>query len=235
MGPSFGIRIWGPATWATLAAANYVRRLPEFGGIGGSREHFANYWRQYHYRLPIEAYTHERSRGDYIFFLSPVWKQEPRCNEYRASFIKACRSLRGVAFEGGFAPRRKGDVRGFEDFAVERRYPLPDYIAKLKRSLVAFNTPAVYGCLGWKLAEYLALGKAIISTPLGRALPAPLEHGRHIHFVDGSFDEIARAIELISSDGAYRRELENNAREYFLRHLAPAKCIERIVARAAGG
>ena len=42
------------------------------------------------------------------------------------------------------------------------------------RSAVVFNCPAVHGCLGWKLGEYLTLRKAIISTDLGRRLPAPL-------------------------------------------------------------
>ena len=52
------------------------------------------------------------------------------------------------------------------------------------------NTPGVSGCLGWKLGEYLALGKAIISTPIQRQLLADLEHGTHIHVVDGSEDSM---------------------------------------------
>jgi hypothetical protein len=229
IGPSFGIRQWGLAQMARHAAGHYWKCRSEFDGYRSYREYFANYWRQYHYRLPLAAYSHEPSRGNYIFFVSALWKQERECNEYRANFIVASRSVPGLEFEGGFAPRRPDDIRGFETLAVKRRYALDEYLRRLKRSLVAFNTPAVYGCLGWKLAEYLALGKAIISTPLNRSLPAPLEHGRHIHLVDGSFDEIKNAVKLLSEDNAYRRLLENNARNYFLEYLAPARCIERIV------
>ncbi len=108
IGPSFGIRIWGPAAWATLAAANYFRLLPEFRGFGGSREHFANYWRQYHYRLPIEAYSPSRPAAITSSFSRPCGSRSRDATSTASSFIKACRSLRGIAFEGGFAPRRKG-------------------------------------------------------------------------------------------------------------------------------
>jgi hypothetical protein len=228
LGPSFGIRWLELVPSVSLAATNFWKCLSEFKGYRSWREHFANYWRPYHYRVPLTSYVHEPSREGYVFSLSRAWDHEPQCNEYRLNFIKACRSLHYIRFEGGFTPCRNGSMKGLEAFAVDHRYPLDEYIAKLKRSLVAFNTPAVYGCLGWKLAEYLALGKAVISTPLNRALPAPLEHGRHIHYVDGSVDEIAQAVELLHSDAEYRHELERNARRYFLEYLSPAKCIERV-------
>ncbi len=80
----------------------------------------------------------------------------------------------------------------FVDFTMASRIPFTEYMTKLKSSLVIFNTPAVFGCHGWKLAEFRALGKAIISTPLTRELPSPLEHGTHVHFVDGSIDQFMK-------------------------------------------
>ena len=77
--------------------------------------------------------------------------------------------------------------------------------------------------------EYLALGKAIISLPLMRALPAPLEHGVHIHYVDGSSEQIRDALRQISSDAEYRSFLEHNAREYHERYLSPAAMMRRLL------
>lgn len=121
---------------------------------------------------------------------------------------------------------------GFEQYTTERRYSLKEYLSKLKRSAVAFNTPAVHSCHGWKLGEFLALGKAIVSTPLTRALPAPLLHGEHIHFVDGSPDSIREAVCLICRDISYRQRLERSARAYYLQYLQPQHVIERILAVA---
>ena len=86
---------------------------------------------------------------------------------------------------------------------------------KTKSSAVVFNTPAVWLCHGFKLAEYLALGKAIISTFISRELPSPLVHGRHVHYIDGSPISFREAIELILSDQGYRINLERNAYDYY--------------------
>lgn len=230
IGPSFALRIWDLARAALLAVSNCMRSRRLLRGYGDYREHFADYWRQYHYRLPLEEYAPSASSDGYVFFLSSFWRDDPACNESRAAFIESCMSDSTIEFEGGFAPRPPGVLGKYEPLAAGRRYPLEEYIEKTVRSAVTFNTPAVDGCLGWKLAEYLALGKAVISTPIQRKMPARLISGTHIHFVDGSRESLAAALELLVQNRDYRENLERNARAYFLEHLAPRRCIERIMA-----
>jgi glycosyltransferase involved in cell wall biosynthesis len=108
---------------------------------------------------------------------------------------------------------------------------MQEYLVNIGRSAVAFNNPAVHGCLGWKLGEFLALGKAIISLPLERALPAPLEHGVHLHVVDGSPESLDDALARIRTDHVYRRGLESNARRWYDEHLAPPRVAQRLWTR----
>lgn len=223
LGPSFPIRVWGPSTSLFRGLVHLARCR---GRVDSLREHFANFWRQYAYRLPIDAYEPTPCEPGYVFFASTLWKKEASTNRFRAHFIEACRSLPGIEFEGGFI--RRPDVLGFDQLMIDRRYPAAEYLGKVQRSTVVFNTPAVASCHGWKLAEFLALGKAIISTPPVRALPAPLEDGVHVHYVDGSQDEIRRAAERIAGDDDYRRRLEANARAYYLRYLSPTRVVERV-------
>src|SRR5207248_8247403 len=133
-------------------------------------------------------------------------------NPPRARFIELCRRRDDIHFEGGFAPRRRNDMPELEGLYSTRRYPIDEYIARTARSVVVFNTPAVHDCLGWKLGEFLALGKAIITLPLTRQLPSPLEHGTHVHVVDGSPASIESAVDRLLSDTEYRERLERNAR-----------------------
>jgi glycosyltransferase involved in cell wall biosynthesis len=79
------------------------------------------------------------------------------------------------------------------------------------------------------MAEFLRLGKAIISLPLSREMPAPVVHGQHAHFIDGSRDSIREAVLDIVADPDYRRHLEHSARAYYEQYLAP----ERVIARLA--
>ncbi len=231
IGPSFPVRLWCPGVAVTRALVNFLRCR---GRVDSPREHFANFWRQYAYRLPLNAYRPEPSEPGYAFFASSLWKKEAATNRFRAHFVEVCRSLPGLDFEGGFIRRTRNDIPGFESLTVEDRYPAVEYYRKIKRSAVVFNTPAVASCHGWKLAEFLALGKAIVSTPPIRALPAPLLDGVHVHLVDGSRRAIRAAVERLLGDGEYRSHLEENARAYYLRYLSPTRAIERLL-DAAGG
>ena len=90
-----------------------------------------------------------------------------------------------------------GDNLGFDEFIINSRVSLREYIKKIKDSLVVFNTPAVLHCHGWKLAEYLALGKVIISTPISRELPEVLIDRRHLLITDGTQNDIEQKINEI--------------------------------------
>ena len=150
-------------------------------------------------------------------------------NDFRANFILACKKLGSIAFEGGFAPRARNDIPGFEQMTMEKRVGTMEYVQKSKKSFAVFNTPAVAQCHGWKLGEFLAMGKAIISTPLSRALPEPLVDGRHLMVTDGSQLEIGMALSRLHTDADVRQNLERAARDYYERLLAPDAVINSIL------
>jgi hypothetical protein len=237
IGPSFPVRLWGPMRSAWMAARTYrtsVDYAPRLQGINNSREHFANYSRQYRYALPLQSFVRTRTRDGYIYFLSSLWREEeaPGTNEYRARFIECCKANPAVVFEGGLVssePETSPPSDRFAGCMASGRVPLQEWLHKTQLSSIVFNTPAVWSCHGFKLAEFLALGKAIISTPLARELPAPLVHGQHIHYVDGSADAIRAAVDLLLSNREYRHHLEQNAQEYYERVLRPTRPISRLL------
>ena len=120
---------------------------------------------------------------------------------------------------------------GYKDFLYKKRISMQEYINETKRSFVVFNTPSVAGCHGWKLPEYLCMGKAIISTPLSREMPGEgLVHGENIHIVN-STEEIREAISQIRDDKTYRQRLMEGAKKYYEDYLAPEVVIQRIIDR----
>jgi hypothetical protein len=223
-GPAFGIRAWGLFSGAADAAR--TRRFAPFARarIGGR-----GYWAQLRNRLPEASYQARPSDDRYVFFLAWPWKHHSGVNPPRAAFVRVCKQLPGVEFEGGFAPRRRNDMPELDGLFADRRVPLREFVAKTSRSAFVFNTPAVHECLGWKLGEFLALGKAVITLPISRELPAPLEHGEHVHVVDGSESSINEAAELLLHDLDYRRHLERGAREYYDRWVRPDVMMRRIL------
>jgi hypothetical protein len=180
-------------------------------------------------RTTVEKYVPGDGEVDYVFYAAWPWAKHPEVNPPRARFIEACRRAPGLTFEGGFAPRRRRDVPEAVPLSAPRRYDISEYLDKLRRSAVAFNNPAVHGCHGWKLGEFLALGKATITLPLTRALPAPLEHGVHLHVVEGSPESLDAALDRLRRDHVYRRTLEVNARRWYEDHLAPSRLASRLL------
>lgn len=226
IGPNFGIRflsLWRSAFWA-LESYTMAKQT-----IKSGRRHFGDYYHQAVSRSSEDKYQPGESRDDYIFFVSSLWKREPDTNIFRANFIRACQDIKGLQFEGGLVSRP--DVHGFSDITIQNRVSNREFLRKTRVSLAVFNTPAVLGCLGWKLGEYLAMGKAIITTPIYGALPAPLQHGAHAHFVDGSPESIVAAIHLLKNDRNYRMSLESAAKQYYQDYLEPAKVMKRVLER----
>lgn len=228
IGPGFGLRLYSkPKTWR-LAFANYSkawRRVPD------KRRFFADYYSLLK-RQDMDYYQKSLSKKDYIFFAGTLWKKEYETNRFRANYIKACRRLKGVEFEGGFAPRSRDDMDGFAGLAMEKNVPMTDYLLKIKESAAVFNTPVIMDCHGWKLGEFMAMGKAMVATPIKNRLPVALEHGVNIHTVSGEENEIFEALELLTSDDVYRQKIESNIHAYFKAHISPEKTLELLLQKA---
>jgi len=242
IGPAFGITIDNKVKVLADFVSHYLKARKQ------TSIHPKFYLRDYAYsfvrRRRIEEYEKPVDiRANYIFHASTLWYNEfawTCTNKYRGEFLKACQRA-GVEIEGGlFFLGESPDVLRempdygrykveYKDFIYEKRLSMDDYIQKTKASFVVFNTPAVCECHGWKLAEYLCMGKAIISTPLTREMPGEgLVHGKNIHFVN-TIDEIYDAVIRIRDDAAYRQQLEQGARAYYEQYLAPEVVIRRII------
>lgn len=207
LGPVFGIRMW-PLPKGYLMTPQLARGgMPVTDAIHALRFQGIT-------RLGIDAYQPAVSDASYVFARSRRWNVERHrdVNAMRERFSEAVRTL----------------PLEVEVSLVSDRIPLATYLDRVRRSAVVFNSPAVHQCLGWKLGEFLALGKAIVSTPLGRVLPAPLVHGTHVHYVDDDVDAMRDAVRLIVEDPVYRARLERGARAWYEQHLMPRRIGERL-------
>ncbi|WP_423862361.1 glycosyltransferase [Alloprevotella tannerae] len=241
IGPEFGITLHRSFISVFNCLLHYIK----------GRKHtalpFKAYLRDYLYtnirRRPLAHYTRPiQVKDHYIFHASTLWYNRfaaTDTNMYRGEFLKACQKA-GLQIEGGLYFLHGDDVLAempdyprykelYKDFIYEQRLSMDDYIRKTQESVLVFNTPSVCECHGWKLAEYLCMGKAIISTPLTRAMPGEgLVHGENVHFVQTP-EEIYDAIVRITQDVAYRQKLEQGARSYFKKWISPEQVIRRLL------
>ena len=220
--PSFGVRY---APVATLAG-HALRCLP----LQPTRwkKHLGKYRRL----LKRKAYSQYTPGGEvdshYLFTCSTLWyndewnRNDENVNLDRATFIRACRSIEDLTLEGGLVSQGAG--RSSEELFRDclcQPYSTDQWIALTRKSVCVFNTPAFWQCHGWKLGEYMALGKAIVSTPLFNDLPEPLVSGTHYHLTDRSFDSLRDTVHHLMLHPEYRRHLEHNITDYWQRYGTP--------------
>lgn len=182
----------------------------------------------------LGAYRARPAGSDQVFYAASLWGDAasmPSTDPERAAFMRAARASYGEGFRGGFVGGSPADRARYPDLLLDHPVRRRNWIDLTASSSMSFNNPAVWGCLGWKLGQYLALGKAVISTRLENVLPEPLEHGRNVHLV-GDVEEIPAAIEHIRTDDDYRLGLERGALSYWRRWLAPRVVAARILAAA---
>lgn len=183
-------------------------------------------------RRPLSMYEKKYTpQAGYIFHASTLWPHD-NCmqltNPYRATFIRTCRSLPGIQFEGGLV-KTHGDIPAdYADVTTDKRYTLDEYFENTMRSMFVFNTPAVHQCHGWKLGEYFAMGKAIVSTPISNRLPFPFEDGKHL-LVVRDHEELVDAINRLSKDKELRHELEASSRNIYEQYSSPVAVMRNVV------
>lgn len=224
IGPSFGIKIWDIFETTWYGISNLLKYKSK---ITNKREFIANYWRQYK-RVLLENYCPNKSMDDEVFFISSIWAKEHATNNFRASFISECKKNKNLKFVGGFAPRKDGNNYGFDSLLFFKRIPLTSYLMKIKKSAFVFNTPAVLSCHGWKLAEFLALGKVIITSTHKNIMPEVLEDDIHVVYVESSQD-IEKKIKKMITNLDFKKKLEINSRDYYERNLAPKVVIIKLL------
>lgn len=176
-----------------------------------------------------DALTHSHNNTfPYLFHCSTLWqsdewnRNDETVNLHRANFIRACRSIPEIHFEGGLVSYRHDEAAHQFDDCLTHSYTSQNYIQLTKQSLFVFNTPAYWGCHGWKLGENMALGKAMISTPLNNDLPAPLVHGKHYHLINNTDEEsIREAIVFMFNRPDYCSTLGANLRHYWETYGSP--------------
>lgn len=226
IGPNFGI---GNLNVITLNAI-----MKQFPG-----KYFnIDEWKKVFKRSPYNFYNSLNEKvsvqDKYLFYLNFPWKKHSDLTNFRKEIIIQLQILeeeRVFEFEGGFSKRRLGYFDGLKQYSAREIYNHKTYLKNIKKSQVVINTPAVHDCLGWKLGEYLKLGKAILSFPIYNSMPGKFINGKHFHQLED--------IKLIKSDllflfknDSYRKYLEKNATNYFNHYLSPERVISRLINKA---
>ena len=173
-----------------------------------------------------------------VLFLTRAWEpevgrpQQPTrdaLNATRAACIRAVRSAFGASALAGFADSPYARANYPDLVMVSALTSKVGYLSALRNYPICVSTTGLHGSVGWKMGEYVAFAKAIVSEPLLNRAPA-FEEGEHYLAFRDAAECVARISELFD-DPQLRRFLMYNNAEYYQRMLRPDRLVWRALTR----
>ena len=152
-------------------------------------------------------------------------------NDARAQCIRLLRETFGDRFLGGFI-RSPFTLERYPDLVLPAQAtPQQTYLKTLKSYSIGVATSGLHGSTGWKLAEYVAFAKAIVSQKLRDRLPGSFECERNYREF-ASPEECVKGVVKLIEDPSLRQEFMRNNAAYYQSHLRP-DCLVRNALSAA--
>jgi hypothetical protein len=150
-------------------------------------------------------------------------------NSTRARCIKLLRREFGESFLGGFVhtdfamSNFKGEL--LPDNAVSAKQ---NYVRLLREYPICVATTGLHGSIGWKMAEYVAFSRAIVSERLN--YEAPGDFGAPANYLEFNDPEACvTAVRRLFSDAALRYRMMESNRLYYLTYLKPDRLVGRCL------
>lgn len=151
------------------------------------------------------------------------WKKEERLvmNQMRIDLILRLRREFGSSFVGGIQKDALSSRLSPEALVKnEDEVFKGNYLKELRTASVGIASPGLERSVGFKIAEYVAMSKAIVTTPVNCVLPGNFSAGRnYLEYItpDQCIDQCSRLL----TDKTFRAEMMLNNKVYYQSNLRP--------------
>jgi hypothetical protein len=154
-------------------------------------------------------------------------------NETRARCLRLLKDALGPRFTGGFSHSRFTEEQYPDLIVPPGSTSQPDYLRTLKSFPICVASTGLHGSAGWKLAEYVAFSKAILSERLVYDTPGPFEPNRNYIEFTSPEECLNGAVRLIE-DVALRQQLMQSNAAYYRDYLRPDTLVRNALNEAIG-
>ncbi|WP_062059824.1 hypothetical protein [Cellvibrio sp. OA-2007] len=174
-----------------------------------------------------------------ILFMARTWdplepganltaaEQEDRykINCERAALITRLKAEFGRNFVGGFAQTAHSNKEFSEQVIPDNNLSRKkNYLNLVKSIPICVATTGLHGSIGWKMAEYVALGRAIVSEENTILVPYGFEERKNYLEFNNNSTCIEKIVELTQDKDLKSKMMENNS-QYYKDFLIPEKLI----------
>jgi hypothetical protein len=180
------------------------------------------HWSDYEMR-PDESVT------DTVLFQTRLWEPEDApgdfcINEERVALVVALKKAFGKRFVGGLVPNRYA-LEHYPQHISDRPHRPAEYIGWAKKSAIGVYSRGLFGSIAFKMAEFFASSKCIVSEPVSNQLLGQIDHVP-------VFDSIEHCVSIcgdLLSNSTKLKEQRQLAWEYYQQHVLPKTVIARLI------
>jgi hypothetical protein len=167
--------------------------------------------------------------GELRYFSEEKAAERVRVNEMRAQCIRGLRKALGPSFYGGLQSSAFS-ARNFPDALLDdsSHEAQKNYLQLMRVFPVCIATRGLHGSVGWKMAEYVAFSKAIVTEQTDCGSPGSfVEPSNYLEF--STVDQcIEKAVRLTEDRDLRAQQMRNNW-EYFNAYLRPDAMVSRAI------
>ena len=178
-------------------------------------------------RLPDASTHHE------VFFVTRMFGTSKGLTEFSEQRIKLVLALQrtfGERFHGGIV-RTSLSERFCPREVLRPKMSRRDFAATLGASNIAISTLGVGRSNPWKLGEFIAASRCIVTEPLVFELPVRLEENTHVCSFN-SIEECLETCDHLLTKTSHAEEMRHNIHAYFLNHVSASNLISDLLDRA---
>lgn len=150
-------------------------------------------------------------------------------NETRATIIDTLRKNLGDRFYGGFASDGHSTSRYSQHLLPDARMAKKQaYINILREYPICIASTGLFNSIGWKMGEYVAFSKAIVSEKLYFGVPGDFSKDKNYLEFESAEQCVEHTLSLLHDQQKRTEMMENNNR-YYNEYLSPDKMIWRTL------
>lgn len=175
-----------------------------------------------------------------ILFMTRAWstddeadheiiKDRNEVNESRAEIIRICRKQFGDLFTGGFEIT-EFSARKYPDclLSSNKYYNRKVYLKIMKSSNICISSRGLQNSTGWKMAEYVAASKAIVSEPLSGVLPGVFSPNKnYLEYSDKS--TLISQIQFLIENKNIAESIMTENNKYYKNYLIPDRLVSNTL------
>lgn len=190
------------------------------------------------YRIKVQGYEagHFRAPKErQVFFRCSAWdtKQWKHLDDIRYEIMKLVIKNPKANFVGGFRPAHRSSS-DYSDMIHNVDMNHQQYIDAIGDSDIVIGTIGLFDALAWKIPEYMASGRTIMSERIVNQTPAPVRHGEEMFFFRSDLSDFETKLEQLLDDQALRRHLADGAWNYYQQWICPESMVRRLLGETTG-